>query len=105
MRQFVVAVSLWSLAACGDIVQDMHPASSPQSQAVCTGEDTWEHFGRPTFEKYCFDCHAKIRRHARVQERRERIAQAIDSGAMPKGTAMSTEEKGRVLAWLACGAP
>jgi hypothetical protein len=76
------------------------------TSSSCT--DTWSSYGQAFFASTCDSCHqhsSEFSTQAAVQGSRSRIESVISSGAMPQGTSLSSTEKTRILAYLACGAP
>jgi hypothetical protein len=75
------------------------------SASTCT--DTWAAYGETFFVTNCSSCHEHTGQfsQAAVQASLASIVSQIDRGRMPQGFSLSTAEKARVLAYLACGAP
>ena len=72
-----------------------------------TCSDTWAGYAEPFFLTNCESCHEHMGQfsQAAVQASVASLVSQIERGRMPLGFSLSTDEKARVLAYLACGAP
>jgi mono/diheme cytochrome c family protein len=111
---FTVALAGLTAAACGD---DSGGASSgstcPDGSAL-----TYESFGQDFFMDHCSACHGsngperpKLDSLAQIRAHRAQIDQQAAAGPngvntrMPESGSVSEDERRKLGAWLACGAP
>jgi len=96
------------------------PAGCGAGDAECGGDTTFENFGESFFNAHCNSCHSaspglrsgapedvKFDTAADAASWRDRIA-ARATGAsptMPPGGGTTQEDRDKLEAWLACGAP
>lgn len=101
----VVVSVLLVLSGCGVGVEELDDPSQSEvaaSALTCT-HDTWSNFGKSFFQARCAGCHGTTFSTA-AKVRASGARQAISSGAMPRGTPMTTADRARVEKWFSCGA-
>ncbi|MFT3709993.1 MAG: hypothetical protein QM817_20365 [Archangium sp.] len=97
-------------AGCGGVDDGSGTTSSTSSvTADCsTNTDTWSTYGDAFFGTNCRTCHqhtSQFTSQALVNAQLSSIKSEISSGKMPEGTTLSSTDKARILAYLACGVP
>lgn len=93
-------------------------SSSPgaESGATCDASLTYENFGKAFFQQHCLNCHDGAQRPTlatadAIRANRGEIDRQAAAGpnatntAMPQGGSVSTDDRKKLGAWLACGAP
>ena len=70
-----------------------------------TATDTWSNYGQSFFSTNCTRCHSQFGSQSNVVNEVSAIEQAISNGNMPEGGSLGSEDKTRILNYLACGAP
>ncbi len=79
-------------------------ATGGGSGAACT--DTWAGYGAAFFSNHCSNCHHHAGQFTTpVSVLNSTVKSYIRLGAMPQDYSLPGEEKARILAYLACGAP
>lgn len=85
--------------ACGGAVDPPPPGD-------CS--DTWSSYASGFFAGECRSCHqhaSQFGTQASVQASLSSLQVEINEGRMPKGGGLTVNERDRILAWMACGAP
>lgn len=109
-----VLVFAWC-TACGS-VDSFHDGGADaggddagSDAGLCRSTDTWADYGQAFFTTTCADCHdndhTAMTDHGFLQRQITRITGRISAGNMPVGRTLSASERGRLLDYLACGAP
>lgn len=81
-------------------------SSGSGSSTGSYGTDTWSNFAQPFFEAHCTQCHGgEWSSYANVSSQRTSVRQALASGAMPRGTTLSADDRAEIVAWFDCGLP
>jgi hypothetical protein len=70
---------------------------------TCT--DTWANYARGFFQTNCSRCHTQFGTQQDVSTNASQIQNAIDTGAMPRDTTLSSSQIMRIDNWFGCGMP
>lgn len=99
-----------ALAACSSA------ASGTATGASCDASLTYANFGQAFFKSNCLSCHAgreapTLSSVTAIRSHKDEIDKQAGSGpngtntAMPQGDDIGVDERKKLSAWLACGAP
>lgn len=103
MKRLALFVLLTLPLACGPL--DDTVGSTTGASTSCTSTETWASYGQGFMAANCTRCHGQYASQSTVQASKNAISTEISLGRMPQGFALSSTERSRVIAWLACGAP
>ncbi len=93
----------------GSTTVDAGSSSSADSGSAACTTLTYANFGQAFFATNCNGCHSLQRPTLgtlqSIKTNMTAVKSDIQSGRMPKGFALSSADKTKVLEWLNCGAP